>query len=266
MGSDTDGREKLKRARKLLGNADINKSDSEGETEDPASTVPISKELRAPVTDRPQPPPEATETPPVPAAPPKPAPTVSSPSDESRPALEPVPAKPTPLPRVPKNAMPPENPAAVKAFIHRPKPQRDGIEMSAVTEAPPETLPETGATGQPDFQPKVTAPTSVVPVVTETKNHQLHSGKDELIESLPKTAWGVKVAMKDFVFIRDHDKYCVLLKDSRTFREKFVEWMRNLETCVAPELAAARDVTLNARKAIPGPAPEPPDGDSGDHL
>ena len=266
MGSDTDGREKLKRARKLLGNADINKSDSERDAENPAPTAPISKESQAPVTNRPQPPPEATPTPPVPAAPPKPEPTVSSASDESSPALGPVPAKPTPLPRRPMNAMSPEDLAAAKAFIPRPKPQRGGVETSIVTEVPPETAPETGATGQPELQPKGTAPASVTPEVTEPKNHPLHPGKDDLIESLPKTAWGVKVTMKDFVFIRDHDKYCVLLKDPRTFREKFVEWMRNLEASVTPEIATAREVTINARKAAPGPAPEAPDGDSGDHL
>ena len=129
-----------------------------------------------------------------------------------------------------------------------------------------EKHPEEGVSVQPELLPKGPVPVSTTPVVPEARNHTLLPEKDVLIDSLPKTAWGVKVTMKDFVFIRDHDKYCVLLKDQRTFREKFVEWMRNLEVSVTPELATAREATLNARKAVPSPAPSNSDGDSGEHL
>ncbi len=291
MGSDTDGKEKLKRARKLLGNAEINRSDSVSEPEDP---MPPAKELHVSVGDRSQPsqktvppPPPTTSTAPAPElgisslvdqpapvstqAPAKPA-TSSRISDEDVKTIkeftaqrmsqgEVGEAKPAATQRIPK-----EDAEAIKAFVAPRKPHGKGGEASIVAEAPLAGEPTATSTVQPEPPSKGAAPTGTSPSTAETLRHSLRPEKDELIDSLPKTAWGVKVTMKDFVFIRDHDKYCVLLKDPRTFREKFVEWMRNLEASVTPELAAAREVTLNARKTAPGPTAGNPDNDSGDHL
>lgn len=259
MGGDVDGREKLKRARKLLGNADINKSDSESEPGDPTPPVPPAKETQAPAGDRSQPSQE-TASPPLPPTTPTaatPELSISSPVAQPIPASMQAPIKPTTPPQIPK-----EGAETIKGR----KFQGKGGEAPTVEEAPLAGAPAATSTVQPELPSKGTASTSLSLPTAETPNHSLYPEKDELIDSLPKTAWGVKVTMKDFVFIRDHDKYCVLLKDPRTFREKFVEWMRNLEASVTPELAAAREVTLSARKAVPSPAPNNPDGDSGDHL
>ena len=258
MGSDADGKEKLKRVRKLLGNAEINKSDSERAPEDPAPPLPSAPPQGA-VASQPSPsqktpsasPPSvaATTPPPEPVAPSQTDQTVSVPSQSST-----APASSSRISR--------EDFETVKAFIKPRNSAKGGVENSTVEEK----HPEEGVSVQPELLPKGPVPVSTTPVVPEARNHTLLPEKDELIDSLPKTAWGVKVTMKDFVFIRDHDKYCVLLKDQRTFREKFVEWMRNLEVSVTPELAAAREATLNARKAVPSPAPSNSDGDSGEHL
>jgi hypothetical protein len=267
MGSDADGREKLKRARKLLGNAEINKSDSASETEDPTPPMPPAKETQAPVGDRSQPSQETAPLPPPPTTSTDPAPelSISSPVDQPTPVSTQAPAKPATASITSIEDLEADLEAR-KEFVATRKPQGKGREASIVAEAPLAGEATATSTVQPEPPSRDTAPTSMSPPAAETPNHSLRPEKDELIDSLPKTAWGVKVTMKDFVFIRDHDKYCVLLKDPRTFREKFVEWMRNLEASVTPELATAREVTLSARKAVPGPAPNNPDGDSGEHL
>lgn len=261
MSSDADGKEKLKRVRKLLGNAEINKSDSERETVDPALPVPVHEEVQSQAADLPQPSRQPPSMPPLPVGPvkPDPVPTVSSLAVPSSPVSEQAPTEASSS-RVTREG------ATLKELGPQSRSQKKGVETPTAVVGQLDHSSVGDSTGQLGLQPRVTVPTDVAPVVTELKNHPLHPEKDELIESLPKTAWGVKVTMKDFIFIRDHDKFRLLFKDQRTFREKFVEWMRNLETSVAPELVTARDVTLNARKATSGSAPGNPDGNSGDHL
>jgi hypothetical protein len=220
MDHDLDGKEKLKRMRKLLGNEEINKPDSDKGTKDVATPAPT---------------PDAQTVTPV---------------DQPKSVQEDDPKK-----------TPPPEPAKAPASTGKPT-SRGGRKTASGTMPQAEQAPPASDldVDQPGLYTRSAAPlepappTPMPPAVPETKTLELPLEKNELIDTLPKTAWGVKITMKDFVFIRDHDKYRLLFKDQRTFREKFVEWMRKLEVSVTPELTAARDVTLTVRKPTPDTA------------
>ncbi len=235
MGTDADGSQKLKRARRLLGNDDINKTVSEKAPDSPA--------------------------------PPPPPPSAARSEGAAPPASMEAPSAPSPPPAAPRQQdAPPAPPPAAVPRVKATKIVDDQFHVEHVYETP-ETRPDGDKpAAPPENHPRSAVSTSASQVASEANNHPPSSDKDELIKSLPKTAWGVKVTMEDFIFIRDHDHYRLLFKDQRTFREKFVEWMHDLEKSTAPEMSAARNVTLNTRKATPGSTPEGSGGDSEEHL
>ena len=132
-----------------------------------------------------------------------------------------------------------------------------GEEMESVPTEVPVSRPASGD-ARPEETQAVPVPVTVVTPATAIAHHSNHNGG----ENHPKVPWSVKVPLDMYDFIREHDNYRPFLKDTRPFREKFLEWVSTMRSDVSQQLEVARDAAVKARErqitgpTQPGKAPE----------